>query len=194
MLFSLNLDAIKKDIPIKNGLYYGKLEGGVFPPYTIFLCVQEEKSILECFQPLKGNIITVLSDTLYENSTNKNNSKLLEGNKTEVKKIKGNIFVYLKKNISPFYFKKIEINRDTSKFKKLNEYRNRAYIFEDRKKIYKFLNDSLDGKVSNYFLYENLFYESDLNELADSLTHPIFLKEYKKRKEKIINEIINENR
>lgn len=173
------------------GLYYGQ-KGGFFPPYLIYVTIKEEP-VIEVFQPLQGQILCVLKDILHVNQ-NKSNNVLFIGKKISLCCDGSGLFVEQLLINNHSKLKKVYISFNPDKNKELNEYRNRAFLFEDNDATVKMIEGKIGKSENTSFKFEKLQYKYGVMNLAKTLPNEKFLKEYFIIREKIVNEIIISNR
>ncbi len=175
---------------VEDGLYYGKI-GGFFPPTVVFINVENENAFAEFYQPLKGQIVKVLLDTLKKSTASE---EVLYSGKDTIIICKGKKLLIKPKNESAhfdFDFRSILIKLNPEKINEMNEFQNLAYLRDDYIETLKYFNSCKECSKTSDYWYERFQNKYKVYELVGKMTHEEFLKEYPKMKKRILEEIRN---
>lgn len=168
------------------GLYYGEKVG--LTTVEVFIVIDSTtQCVAEVFQPLKGQIVKVFTDTLLSNL---DSQILYRGKKIEVIK-RTDLYVKQRVKVGSFEFGRIKINYSPDQSSKHNEYKNRAYLFEDKDRCINILKERIGALPRIYSEFDRLNKEYKTLELAKSLPYNEFLIRYGQIRTEILDKMIN---
>lgn len=115
------------DMDLKYGFYYGRNKG-FFPQNIVYAEIDNNKAIVECYLPLKGEFFLTFSDTL--NIENNGSSLYLSGQSIIYLK-KGEIYFETIKGQSEYNIEKTPISYQPDKKTEYEEIKNKAKPFKE---------------------------------------------------------------
>ena len=115
-----------ENMTLKYGLYYGRNKG-FFPQNIVYAKIDNNKAIIECYLPIKGEFFLTLSDTL---SFVNNGSTLYSSKRSILYSKKGDVYFETIHEQNEYNIKKTLITYQPDKRDEYDEIKNKAKPFK----------------------------------------------------------------